>query len=84
MHVRFVGLPPVPDTVYARVRITGMEFPDVNNTPEWVVIYHNAKVIPGLGGIDEPTRSLAHETVLLLFDPTSGFGVVTHLCSSGV
>lgn len=84
VRVRFVGPPPVPDTVYARVRITGMKFPDVNNTPEWVVIYRNVKIIPIGGKIGAEPRPVAHETVLLLFDSTSGFGLVTHFCSSGV
>ena len=81
VNMRFVGPPPVPDIVYARIRIT--DIPGFNNTPEWAVIYRNAKIIP-MGGMSgaEP-RPLAHETILSLFDPTSGSVLDIRRCPSG-
>ena len=81
MHVRFVGPPPVPDIVYARITIT--DFPEFNNNPEWVIIYRNAKILRLGGPIGAEPRPLAHETILSLFDPTSGSGLDLHECSSG-
>ena len=93
-HVKFVGPTPVPDILYTRITIT--EFgrvtstgiaPDFNNTPEWVVIYPKAKITV-LGGRIGPPRSvprpLANETVVLLFDPSSGSYSGLNVCPSGV
>ena len=82
VHVRFVGPPPLPHIVYARITLT--DTPDFNNTPAWVVIYRNAKIIVGTGAIGKVGRPVAHETVLLLFDPTSGSGSDVQACRAGV
>jgi hypothetical protein len=79
--VNFVGRPPVPEIVYARITIG----PDLafDNSPEWVVIYRNAKIIPIGGKMGAEPRPVAHETIFSLFDPTSGSGLDLQLCSSG-
>ena len=94
MHVKFVGPPRVPDVLYTRITIT--EFgrvtstgivPDFNNTPEWVVIYPKAKITVLGGGMGRPRsvpRPVANETVLLLFDPTSGSVSDLYVCPATV
>jgi hypothetical protein len=88
--VNFVGRPPVPEIVYARITIT--DFGEVtatgldlafDNSPEWVVIYRNAKIIPIGGKIGAEPRPVAHETIFSLFDPTSGSGLDLQTCPSG-
>jgi hypothetical protein len=83
--VHFVGRPPVPDIVYARIRTT--DIPEFNNTPEWAVIYRDATITPPTGGISKAhsvARPIANETVLLLFDPTSGSPSALRFCPAGV
>ena len=88
--VNFVGPPPVPDIVYARITITdfgeatatGLDLA-FDNSPEWVVIYRNAKIMPIGGPIGAEPRPVAHETILSVFDPTSGSGLDLQGCSSG-
>ena len=83
--MNFVGPPPVPDIVYAGTTIT--DFPDFNKLPEWVVIYRNVTIIGDTGKLGQPAtsaRPLANETVLLLFDPTSGSPSALRFCPARV
>jgi hypothetical protein len=81
--------------VFARVTIidfgvviaTGID-PTFENTPEWVVIYRDAKIraigglnVVGADGQSHPVPTPARpETILSLIDPSSGAGLDVKTC----
>jgi hypothetical protein len=93
-----IGPPPVPHVVFAQVTITDLGVvtatgihPTFDNTPEWVVIYRNAKVMPIGGPIVVGANGQAHAvpqpassgTIISLISASSGSTLDVKTCPWG-